>query len=76
MLFERNLQEAVEGHTPVNLEAEPKEVRLLGVDGAIGGRGYWWVGLLGAGLLVGGATGGRATSGWGHWRRSTGGWSY
>lgn len=37
MLFERNLQEAIEGHTPVNLEAEPKEVRLLSVGGATSG---------------------------------------
>lgn len=28
MFFERNLQEAVEGYKPVNLEVEPKEVGL------------------------------------------------
>ena len=40
MFFERNLQEAVEGHTPVNLEVEPKEVGLLRV-GLLVGRATW-----------------------------------
>ena len=40
MFFERNLQEAIEGHTPVNLEVEPKEVGLLRV-GLLVGRVTW-----------------------------------
>ena len=40
MFFERNLQEAVEGHTPVNFEVEPKEVGLLRV-GLLVGRATW-----------------------------------